>query len=87
MGKRDALEGNLNSAFGVAISNIRQERKMTQSTTAAKAGVGQSSLSLIESGERWPSERSITAIASALGVMPSEIFYVIADILSQREIR
>ena len=85
--KRDALDGSLSSAFGIAISEIRAERKMKQSTAAAKAGVGQSSLSLIEAGARWPSGKSITAIAAALGVKPSEIFYFVADLLSQQEIR
>ena len=56
------------------IRELRQARGWTQGTLAAFSGMSISQISLIESGKRNPSAKSLLTIADALGVSIGELF-------------
>ena len=56
------------------IRELRQARGWTQGTLAAFSGMSVSQISLIESGKRNPSAKSLITIADALGVSIGELF-------------
>ena len=56
------------------IRELRQARGWTQGTLAFYSGMSISAISLIESGKRNPSAKSLLTIADALGVSLGELF-------------
>jgi transcriptional regulator with XRE-family HTH domain len=61
--------------FGARVRELRLVKKLSQEELAFKAGMHRTYLGGIERGERNPSLKNITAIASALGVTLYELFY------------
>ncbi len=61
--------------FGERVRELRTMRGLSQEELAFKAGVHRTYLGGIERGERNPSLRNIAAIAKALGVNLSELFF------------
>lgn len=55
-------------ALGKAIRQLREKRGSTQSDLAAKAGVADPTLSMIERGHSNPTWATVRDIADALGV-------------------
>jgi transcriptional regulator with XRE-family HTH domain len=58
---------------GARIVRARERLGISQRTLAGKAGLSQSTLSRIESGERTPKMSEIILVADALGCSVSEI--------------
>ena len=54
--------------IGLAIKKARQNRHMTQLELAQRAEISQAFLSLVESGDRTPSDEMVEQISHALGV-------------------
>jgi DNA-binding XRE family transcriptional regulator len=61
------------AAFGQAIRELREERDISQEAFALKSGIDRSHYGGMERGERNPSLTSVSKIANALGVQPSNI--------------
>lgn len=53
--------------YGKRIEQLRTERGWTQEQLAERAGLGQSSIALIENGLRWPRESTLNKLAAAFG--------------------
>ncbi len=66
---------NLQTLFGMRLRELRKQNKMTQEELAFKAGIDVSYLGFIERGQQSPTLRKIEALAKALKVEPSELFY------------
>jgi transcriptional regulator with XRE-family HTH domain len=60
--------------FGAAMRTRREELKLTQEALAAKAGLSKGSISMIETGERAPSVKSVIILASALEMPVDDLF-------------
>src|SRR5215216_2108128 len=56
------------------VRELRQSRGWSQGTLAFYSGITVSQISLIESGKRNPSAKSLVTIADALGVSIGELF-------------
>lgn len=54
-------------AIGNQIKQAREQKRMSQNELAKRAGLAQSTLSYIESGEKSPTMDTLQAIAVALG--------------------
>lgn len=63
---------------GQRIKEIRLSMNLSQNTLAKRAGIGQSTLSAIESTTKSPNTETIRLIAKALGVQ-------VSDLLNQKE--
>ena len=59
---------------GPRLRRIRQRRSLSQRALARAVGVSQTTVHLAETGERVPHERTIGALAEALGVEPQDFF-------------
>ena len=62
-------------AHGPAIRAIREALGVTQDTLAVSCGISPSHMSRIESGEKQPSERLVSAICLRLGVKKDAVTY------------
>jgi transcriptional regulator with XRE-family HTH domain len=60
-------------AFGDALREIRKEHGISQEQLALDSGLDRTYVSLIERGVQSPTIRSVSKLASVLGVKPSEI--------------
>jgi transcriptional regulator with XRE-family HTH domain len=60
--------------FAANVERIRLERKLTQEQLGWAAGVHQTAIARIESGERKPNLGTIFKLARGLGVPPSDLF-------------
>lgn len=58
---------------GQKIRRLREEKGLTQAALAKGAGLAQSFVSSIESGQKSPTVRSLQKLASALDVSPDEL--------------
>ena len=67
----DAL--GLESAFGIALREVREEMGMAQEQLARTAGRDRTYVSMIERGLRSPTIRTVVLLAEVLDVRPSEI--------------
>tara|TARA_Y100000114_G_C11629074_1_gene263512 strand:- start:36 stop:410 length:375 start_codon:yes stop_codon:yes gene_type:complete len=59
--------------IGDKISQLRRERKWTQSELAERAGITQNQVSRIEKGKTRPRGSTIQGLADALGVDPEDL--------------
>ena len=64
------------TAHRAAIRAFREAAGLSQSALAPRAGISQGYLSLIEGGDKQPSEDVLESIASALNVPVEAISYV-----------
>jgi transcriptional regulator with XRE-family HTH domain len=60
--------------FGALMRKRREELELNQEGLAAKASLSKGSISMIETGERAPSEKTVAALARALD-LPAERLY------------
>lgn len=63
-------------AVGANIRWIRQERGLSQTALAERAGLSMGYVSLIEQGNANPRLETITALAAALGVSPVDLLKI-----------
>ena len=61
--------------FGERVRKLRLARNLSQEDLAFKVGVHRTYLGSIERGERNPSLKNVGAIANALGITLSQLFY------------
>jgi transcriptional regulator with XRE-family HTH domain len=66
----------VNNSFMTWLDGILAERNLTRADLARRAGIGQSTLSLIGSGDRNPGSEVCLAIARALKIPPEEVLRV-----------
>ena len=59
--------------LGGKIRRLRQQKNLSQSELAQKAGVAQSTLSYLESGKKMPQFDTLSAICKGLGVSVLEL--------------
>ncbi len=59
--------------FGVVISRLRVEKRLTQERMSGLAGIARSHLAALENGEKTVKLDTLWKIADALGVAPSEL--------------
>lgn len=76
--------GRQTAALGDALRQIRHEQGLTQEDLALRAGMHPGYVGGVERGERNPSWRSLTALASAAGVRTSAIV-LRAEALAEEE--
>ncbi len=57
-----------------SVRRIRRERGLSQQELADKAGIGQDSISAIETGKHEPHPRTLRKLANALGVEVADFF-------------
>lgn len=57
--------------FGTALKRYREERRVSQSKLAERAGFDHSYVSRLESGARTPTREAVLQLATALGLDPS----------------
>lgn len=67
------LEMDQKKALGAAIKALRKEKDLTQEEIESACGIGQSTLSKIESGTTGLSFQKFNALAKALRMLPSEV--------------
>jgi transcriptional regulator with XRE-family HTH domain len=60
-------------AFGQALREIREGRKVSQERLALEAGLDRTYISLIERGVRNPTIRALVKVAEVLKVPPAQI--------------
>ncbi|MBL8751412.1 MAG: helix-turn-helix transcriptional regulator [Planctomycetes bacterium] len=60
-------------AFGAALKQLREQRKLTQEELAHRASTSQSYLSLLEKGRRTPSLATIVLLARGLRLSATEL--------------
>jgi transcriptional regulator with XRE-family HTH domain len=60
-------------AFGQALREIREGRKVSQERLALEAGLDRTYISLIERGVRSPTIRTLVKLAEVLNVRPAQI--------------
>lgn len=65
--------------WGEGVRVLRGLKNLSQSELAARAQVGQASISRIENGSRMVSEAARIRIARALDVLPGELFPAYID--------
>jgi transcriptional regulator with XRE-family HTH domain len=63
----------LGVTLGFAVGRVRHERSLSQEHLASAAGLHRTSISLIERGRKSPTVHTLTCIANALGIEPSEL--------------
>jgi len=66
-------ESGPEKAFGLALREIRQEKKLSQEALALESGFDRTYISLLERGVRSPTIRAVVRLAEILEVRPSEI--------------
>jgi transcriptional regulator with XRE-family HTH domain len=59
--------------IGIAISLVREKKRETQESLAARAGIAVPTLSHIEAGHANPTWATVREIAAALGVSMAEL--------------
>jgi transcriptional regulator with XRE-family HTH domain len=62
--------------LGLTLRLVRELRRLSQSATARKAGIGKSQLSKYESGKELPKFESLGKVLDVLGIDPFNFFYV-----------
>ena len=72
------------AAFGRAISELREERGISQETFALQCGIDRSHYGGMERGERNPSLSTVLKIATTLDVPASEVLARAEAIQSRR---
>lgn len=60
--------------FAANVGRLRQRRKLTQEQLGWAAGMHQTAVARIESGERKPTLETIFRLARGLEVRPAELF-------------
>lgn len=70
-------------AFGQALREIRQKRKLSQEELALESGLDRSYVSLIERGIRSPTIRIVVRLANVLQVSPSHVVSRMEALLEQ----
>lgn len=60
-------------AYGLAIRERREARRMKQSALGSEIGLSQAQVSRLETGESLPSVPQIKRIAAALGCKPADL--------------
>ena len=65
---------NVNTELGMRIRYLREQKKMTLEDLAFDSNVNKNYLSDLERGNRNPTVKILTRIASALGVTLEELF-------------
>ena len=62
-----------NKAFGVVISRLRIQKRMTQEAMSGLAGIARSHLVMLENGRKTVRLDTLWRIADALDVSPAEL--------------
>jgi transcriptional regulator with XRE-family HTH domain len=65
---------NPSERFGENLLRIRQARKLSQETLAARAGIHRTQISLLEGGRRQPLYETLARLAGALDVPVETLF-------------
>lgn len=60
-------------AFGIAVRQLRTERKLSQEAAALNSGIDRAYFGHIERATKSPTLTTVWKIADALGVKPSEL--------------
>jgi len=63
----------LEEAFGKVLRSARRQRRLSQETLAADAGLERNYISLLECGSSSPTLRVVFKLCAILGVTPSEM--------------
>ena len=66
-------------AFGIVISRLRIQKRLTQEQMSGLAGIARSHLVALESGEKTVKLDTMWRIANALEVRPSKLISFIED--------
>lgn len=60
------------AGFGVALKNLREDRRLSQEKIGRLAGLNRSFVSRLESGDRTPNLRTVERLADALDITAVE---------------
>lgn len=73
-------------AFGVVISRLRVQKRLTQESLSGLAGIARSHLAALESGEKTAKLDTVWQIAYALGIRSSELIRLTESENSREEL-
>ncbi|HSA05762.1 MAG TPA: helix-turn-helix transcriptional regulator [Candidatus Gastranaerophilales bacterium] len=62
------------NALGLRIQELRKEKELSQADLAKKAKIARTLITMIESGQRYPSEDALDKIIEALDVSKEDVF-------------
>lgn len=65
---------NSKSAIGLRIKELREKIGLTQTELAQKSKLARTVIPMIENGQRYPSEKTLSKIVKALGVSLEDIY-------------
>jgi transcriptional regulator with XRE-family HTH domain len=71
---RDMEEEKTVDTMGERVHRLRKERGLTMAELGVYSRTSESTISLLESGKRNASARTVESIADALGVQPGELY-------------
>ena len=65
---------NSKSAIGLRIKELRESIGLTQTELAQKSKLARTVIPMIENGQRYPSEKTLSKIVEALGISMDDIY-------------
>ena len=65
--------------FGKVVKDLRTEHKLTQAELAIASGVDQTTISLLERGQRQPTLRTLYGLSAALDLRLVELIGLLED--------
>lgn len=71
---RGNIMQNSKSAIGLRIKELRESIGLTQTELAQKSKLARTVIPMIENGQRYPSEKTLSKIVEALGVSMDDIY-------------
>ncbi|HEX5592048.1 MAG TPA: helix-turn-helix transcriptional regulator [Solirubrobacterales bacterium] len=82
MPSRSPQDGELHSALGKAIRELRERQGLTQEELASRANLHGTDISSLEGGRRNPTLKALERVSKGLGVATSELL-VLAEVLKK----
>lgn len=71
-------------AFGKVLKKIREKKGLSQEKLALSGGLDRTFISLLERGLRQPSLKTILQLARPLGIKPSELVALVAQLTGDK---
>ncbi len=65
---------NSKSAIGLRIKELRESIGLTQTELAQKSKLARTVIPMIENGQRYPSEKTLSKIIEAMGVSMEDVY-------------
>ena len=73
----------IRKVFGVVVSKLRKENKLSQEELSTRSKVSRPHLSCIESGKTHPTLVTIYQLSKSLNIDPNKLLYLVDNILKK----